>query len=441
MPQRRTDGQSVPRRFDRARRPEMDVVALSDADRRAYAANIWKFTLFRFLVNFQLWMPIWVIYLTDQRGLSLTQVTVLDIAFWLFLVAMEVPTGAIADRFGRKTSLCAGAVANTVAIFVFGVADNYPVILVSYMAWGIAWTLFSGADAAFFYDSLKTIGRESEFQRLFGRVFAFQSLGVLLSLPAGSWVAAQASLATPVVISAGIMALAAGTAVAFKEPPRLEAGQHQLGYVAGVRRAASIVFGTPVLKYFMVLAAVVVSVTMCVDILKQPFLDLHGVEVGNFWLWLVPVTLLSMVASLNSHRLIDRFGTPAMMVTIPLVVLFGLGLLGSFDGLGAWSFVPFVSAASALTYPLVSGYLNNRIPSSQRATILSMYQLLFALIVAALEPLAGWVADEQGLPVAYRMLAVVLAVAAAPLLMLWLRASRRESPGGAGPLPVALEEA
>ncbi|MFN0094973.1 MAG: MFS transporter [Dehalococcoidia bacterium] len=420
----------------------MAATALSEADRRAFEANIWKFTLFRFLVNFQLWMPIWVLYLTDQRGLSLTQVTALDTAFWLFLVAMEVPTGAVADRYGRKVSLLTGAVANTVAVFVFGIADNYPVLLASYMAWGVAWTLFSGADAAFFYDSLKAIGKEHDYQRLFGRVFAFQSLGVLLSLPAGSFIADQTSLATPVVLSAGLMALAALTAFWFREPPRLEAGHRQLGYLEGPKQAARIIFGSPVLKYFMILAASIVATTMCIDILKQPFLDSHGVDVGDLWIWLIPGTLVGMGASLNAHKLIARFGSQAVVIAVPMVVLFALGLLGTFDSLGAWALVPVVAGASSFTYPLVSGYLNSRIPSSQRATILSMYQLLFALIVAGLEPLAGWIADEHGLPIAYRWLAVILAVSAAPLLALWIRASRNEPDATPSPvLSPKLEEA
>jgi len=42
-------------------------------------ANIRKFYLFQFLLNFQLWWPIWVIYLTEERGLTLGQVTLIDV--------------------------------------------------------------------------------------------------------------------------------------------------------------------------------------------------------------------------------------------------------------------------------------------------------------------------------------------------------------------------
>ena len=51
---------------------------LSPEDARSLEANIWRFYLFRFFVDFQLWLPIWAVYLIDERGLSLTQLTALD---------------------------------------------------------------------------------------------------------------------------------------------------------------------------------------------------------------------------------------------------------------------------------------------------------------------------------------------------------------------------
>ncbi|MCS7294534.1 MAG: hypothetical protein NZ761_03965, partial [Dehalococcoidia bacterium] len=142
------------------------------AERQSYAGNVWKFYAFRGLVHFQLWLPIWVVYLTDERGFSLTQVTALDAPFWVLMVLLEVPTGAVADRWGRKTSLSLGALLYTATIVGFGLATTYWLVLASYLLWAVAWTLFSGADAAFLYDSLKAMGREAEYQKLYGRAWA-----------------------------------------------------------------------------------------------------------------------------------------------------------------------------------------------------------------------------------------------------------------------------
>jgi hypothetical protein len=78
---------------------------VTEAERQAYAANVTKAYLHAAFTHFQLWIPIWVVYLQEERGLSLTEVTVLDSLFLLTQVATEVPTGAFADRFGRKRRL------------------------------------------------------------------------------------------------------------------------------------------------------------------------------------------------------------------------------------------------------------------------------------------------------------------------------------------------
>ena len=62
------------------------MTTLSERDRRAYEANIWKTYVFQFLFSFQLWWPIWVLYLTDYRRFSLTQVSGLEALFWMVIV-------------------------------------------------------------------------------------------------------------------------------------------------------------------------------------------------------------------------------------------------------------------------------------------------------------------------------------------------------------------
>ena len=63
-------------------------------------ANVLKYYLYNFFLNFQLWWPIWIIYLKEDRGLSQAQVTLIDIPFWLSIVLLQIPAAALADRWG-----------------------------------------------------------------------------------------------------------------------------------------------------------------------------------------------------------------------------------------------------------------------------------------------------------------------------------------------------
>ena len=57
------------------------ATSTNPAELRAISANITRFYQYRFISHFQLWMPIWILYLQDSRGISLAQILLLDAAF------------------------------------------------------------------------------------------------------------------------------------------------------------------------------------------------------------------------------------------------------------------------------------------------------------------------------------------------------------------------
>lgn len=61
------------------------------------------------------------------------------------MAVAEVPTGAIADRFGRKVSLAMGALLYGLGMFAFAAKVMSPVFVIGYLLWATSNTLFSGA--------------------------------------------------------------------------------------------------------------------------------------------------------------------------------------------------------------------------------------------------------------------------------------------------------
>ena len=63
---------------------------------------------------------IWVIYLVETRGLTIGQVLLFDAVFFGSQLLAEIPTGVVADRFGRRTSMLWGSLLSAVAFLVSG---------------------------------------------------------------------------------------------------------------------------------------------------------------------------------------------------------------------------------------------------------------------------------------------------------------------------------
>src|SRR5215208_5087067 len=164
------------------------------------ALNIPRYFVYTVLKGFSfgLFGAMWVIFLTQQRGLGLAQASLVDVMFFVAAAFGEVPTGVVADRFGRKTSLTAGAALLCVGILGWTFSPTMPLIMLSYFGMGIGFTFLSGADEALFYESVQLTGR-GDYTRLVGRAGAtFQGALALGSVTSG--LLASINLILPMLI-------------------------------------------------------------------------------------------------------------------------------------------------------------------------------------------------------------------------------------------------
>jgi MFS family permease len=393
-------------------------------DRHDYAANVWKSYAFQFLYSFQLWWPIWVIYLTDYRGFSLTQVGTLEAIFWIVIILSQLPTGLIADRFGRKTSLMLAGVFTTAAILVFGIAANYWVVLASYVVWGVGLTFASGADAALVFDSLKAVGREHEYQRVAGIGWGTFSLGTLAGLLLGAPLAAVTNLSFPVVISAVTCGLTIVVAWSFAEPP-IHEGERP-GYRELLTESARTIWRSPTVRSMLLLAAVLMASINATIVFSQPFLDEHDVPVRLFGLAQTPMRIAAIAGALVAHRATARLGMGWMLTGAALVTVASYALLGGWNSVYAFGATTTLLLANGMLVPATTDYLNQRIPSAQRATILSARQFINSVIIAGGLPALGVIADQVSLQAVFWCSSAFLGVTAPLALALWLRADAEE---------------
>lgn len=410
-------------------------------DEMAFEGNVWKSFVYRFLMNFQLFWPIWVIYLQKERGLSLTQITLLDVPFFLVIVFAEIPTGAIADRFGRRVSLMLGSLMFAIAVFVFGIAESYPIILLSYTAWGLGLTFQSGADAAILYDSLKTVGREDDFQKINSRLWALTSVAVLVALLIGAPIAAATSFTLAIVLSAGISLLAVPVAWSMHEPRAEHSNEHEhylQTVITGVRDA----WRQPALRYIIMFSGLLNAVTFTPLIFVQPFLDQHGVGTGNLGLWQAPVRGAGVVAALLVHQFVSRAGQRAAFFAMPAAIAVAMFALAGIDSL--WVYVVFlgVGMVAGMQNPVLASYVNRRIPSERRATMLSVQSVIASFLLAGIEPLSGVLADQFGLQAMFLAMGLIVGVLGTGVLLLWNRAETNalKSEGDRAPVPERANE-
>ena len=420
----------------------------SQQTRRRLARNIPVYYLFYAVSGFLIWMPIWVIYLQDFRGMSLTQVAAIESIFWITVVVAEVPTGAVADRWGRRVSLAFAGGIFCLGSVVFAFSSTYVILLVAYVTVALAMTLYSGAGHALVYDTLRQLGRTREYEKHIGRseALAFGSM-LMATLLAGPLVALAGYPAT-ILAGAAAMGVAGLIALFLREPPRSEAeftGQQPghdgsaaaprtPGLFSNVLGGVLVVWRSKLLLWYILAATLLSGVIMVSsDFLLQPFVVHHGVDPasgvdsGFAYSGIVMSPVAGMlVGSLIAAWVANRFGERRSLV-LPLFVACLIFLAPTlWDSLWVVGAIGLLAAVRGMSRPIATGYINRRIPSDQRATVLSMFELSAALLIAIILPQAGAVADAVSFQASFGLLLLILVGAGGLFAVIWRLLHGRE---------------
>jgi MFS family permease len=392
---------------------------------------------FWFLREFQLWVPVWIVYLTLERGFSFTQVTAAESLFLIGVIALEVPTGAIADRFGRRVSLGLGALCLASSVTIFAFTTSPLVLFASFAWWAVASTLMSGADMALLYDTLKAGGREHEYERLAGRGMAIAWCGVGLATLFGGPVASLLDTRATILIGAVTCVIAAGVAFALWEPPRVTQ-EHEGGartYLGTMRRAFQEAWRTRALRYLMLLFGVTVAGIETVHFLVQPYLVENGIAVGTlFSLLQVPLFVAGILGALVAGRLEGRAGSVRGLLLLGLAGTLMLGMLALSPSFWMYGALPILMAVNACAWPLMTGAINRQVGSERRATILSIASMHLSLAMALLAPAVGFSVDTWGVGAAFGLGAAAalagIVMFGGPALTAWRESARDRRAGG-----------
>ena len=162
-----------------------------------------------------------VVFFTDWCGISLFRVTILQAWFMFWALIAEIPTGVIADRFGRKHSLILACIIGAIGALIYAMTPNFYLFLLGEFLFAICIALFSGANEAFVYDSLKKI-KPSDLNQKSKHIFANMQIFTLISISSaaiiGGFFAARFGLQNTMRLVAVPLVLAMFVGLFFKEP-------------------------------------------------------------------------------------------------------------------------------------------------------------------------------------------------------------------------------
>jgi len=334
----------------------------------------------------------------------------LECVFGAGMFAFEIPTGVVADRFGRKASLFLGALFFGAGFSIFAFTRSFPALVVAELICAIGMTLFSGADTALFYETLLAEGKEGESSRLLSRYEAAGTIGMLIGFPAGTLFAGSglvpytAALAY-VFLATGIAMLLAGAIVLFiPEPPGERERENPLR--AGLD-GFLFIFRRPRLTRFSLNYAAVSSMTFFMFWFYQTLLMKNEFPVSAQGF--VPAAFnLGAAALLAFYEPIrKRLGTATTLLLSSAVPGALYLLVALVPGLPAALAAIFgVTILKMFRRPMLSALMNAQIESRRRATVLSGVSMIERILTTVLYPVIGILSDRS-LPATFILLGIL----------------------------------
>jgi MFS family permease len=344
------------------------------------------------------------LFWTQQIGMSITEIMVLQAIFALAVVVLEFPSGYLADRVGHRAALLIGSGLWLAGWTLYSFATTFAAVAGAEVVLGAGVAFASGADSALLYESLEAAERARDYARWEGRARAGAQVSEALSSVAGGWLYPVAPrLPFWLQVPTAIAALATAARLGEVHPRAPERHSHLARVVRLLRFALA--------HHRRLRTAIALSVALGLSSfvmvwLIQPWMKSRGIPVGWFgpvWaafhLWLAAVSLVSTRVA----GWLGRQG--ALLVCCPLVVL-GYGGLGVTAAPYGAAFYLLLLTARGLQGPILASAIQEDTPADDRASILSLNALLFRLGFVALGPPIGVLVDRLGLDRALLVLAL-----------------------------------
>jgi len=393
--------------------------------------NIRMFIAFRIFFNARFYYPVFTILFLDF-GLTISQFAILNAVWAGTIVLMEVPSGALADIWGRRNLLILSSLLMILELLLLCFAPLghptllFTIFLVNRVLSGVAEAAASGADEAIAFDSLKEAGMEEEWSKVLAMQMRMRSMAFILAMAVGAavydpqfmqglmgWFGWQVSLTQDITIRFPIyLTLIMALITLYSTLRMTDSGSASIDEECGALETCGLtikevllqtlgagkwILQTPFAMVIIAAAFLFDSITRMAGTLSSQYYRLIEIPEALFGIIGSGMALLGVIIPRISMKMVAQ-NTPRfnllVVSTTTILGLFGMTFFTPFYGL-----VPVIIlySGSYMIGFFVSHYLNHITESSQRATVLSfkglfmnlsygMMGVLYSFLIAMLRP-------------------------------------------------------
>lgn len=356
-----------------------------------YRTNIKLMSIFNFLIGFNLFWPIAIIYFSRISGSFTLGASILGIIM-LSSTVFELPTGILSDFVGRKYTIVLGTWARVFAFVFYATGFSYWFLVIGAILEGLSRAFYSGNNDAFLYDTLADEKMESEFHEFQGKVNSTEQLAMGISAILGGVIA---SFSFPLALWLSVIPQIGMLYISYKFiNPRLKKAVNT-NVFSHIKEATMLFIKNKKLR-LLSLASII---SFSIGELKWGFTSAFIATVWPVWAIGIPQTISSFGASLSfffSGKLIKKFKEINILLFESIY-----GKVISLIALGFPSVIsPILMSSSSLLFGVghvaKNTLMQKEFASNQRATMASLNSFAGSLGYAGMSLVLGGLADRMG---------------------------------------------
>jgi len=362
--------------------------------------NIIKLYLLKALKWFMIVMPIIVLFF-ESKGLSLTQIMILQGTYSLFVALFEIPSGFFADIYGRKNSILIGSIFLFLGYVIFSFFSGFNEFLFAEILLGIGGSLISGADSAILYDTLLEIKEDNEYTKIEGKTYAIGNFSEGIAGILGGFLA-MTSINLPVYIQTIVMFLSIPVAMTLVEPKSSYKLAKSFNSVITVVKDTFI--HNRKLRWYIIYSSSMGIATLSIAWFVQPFLmeiEIPILYYGIIWAFL---NFTAGITSYYSHL----FNNDNLLIYTSLTMIISLILLGLYVSYFGLIFIIIIYLLRGVITPNLRNLININSTSERRATVLSLRSFVIRLSFAIIAPILGYITDSCDISIVFYVLAFIV---------------------------------
>ncbi len=403
---------------------------LEDSIKKQIAKDrqIMKFSAYGFLKNLAFFKPFLLIYLISH-GVSIFQIGILYAIRETVIYLFEVPSGIIADYYGRKKELYMCFSFYIISFVIFFFTSSFIVAALAMVFFGLGEAFRSGTHKAMILTYLEKNSLKKYKTLVYGRTRSFSLIGtaisslisifIMLALPSSGWIFLASII--PYILDFILISTYP------KYLDRDEDAKPKEKLSKEVKSDLKSIFKNAPLRGILINQGLFTAVTKTIKDMLQPILKIiilssgaaaiFGLENDSAIIIILGISysfinVICAISSRNAYRL-KKLASSTRLMNLSFLFL-GLTILGISAATYISAIIPiiilflFLNMINDTRKPIYVDAVDEHMDKKTRATVMSIENQITGIATVIIAPVFGYLADNTGLDTALLIIGISL---------------------------------